>query len=382
MTRNTGWQPVLLTTLALATIPAALFYTDYAISTLPEPEKQEARINVPRVSTLTISAGPHQSEMQAFGEVQALDEISLSSQIAGRVIWRNPAFVVGGRLQKGEALIRIDDTDFRVALADARQALAEAALALQEEEHQQQQAQLDWQRSGIKDTPGDLLLRKPQLKVARSRYQAAQAAVTQAQRDLDQTRLKSPFDAVVVERLVGSGSFLNRGGAVATLRNSAAAEVKLALSDGQWQLLQSNAVGTEVELSTLAYPDVFWPGKVQRLSGIIASDTRLRALVVAVDQPLDQPQPLLFGTFVSVHIPGQTVSDLFAIPASALTADGFIWHVVDNQLRRTKRTPVFSAEEQVFIERGELPSQIQLVRKPMISYLNGMQVKPVIDGVN
>lgn len=382
MTKNTRWQPILLTTLALATIPAALFYTDYAISNLPEPEKQEARVNVPRVSTLTIGASSHQSEMHAFGEVQAQDEISLSSQIEGRIIWRNPAFVVGGRLQNGDTLIRVDATDFRVALAEAKQALAEAALALQEEEHQQYQAKLDWQRSGIKDSPSDLLLRKPQVKVARTRYQAAQAAVKKAQRDLDQTQLKAPFDAVVVERFVGSGSFLSRGGAVATLRNSATAEVQLALSADQWQLLQSNAIGSEVELSTLAYPDVIWPGKVQRLSEIIASDTRLRTLVVAVKQPLDHSQPLLYGTFVSARIPGQKISDLFAIPASALTADGYIWHVVDNQLQRIKRSPVFSAEGQVFIERGELPDQIQLVRKPMISYLNGMQVKPVTDGVH
>lgn len=380
MSKNSRWQPILLTTLALATIPVALFYTDYAISTQPLPEKQEEKLIAPRVSVQLLTAGSYQSRMQAFGEVKAVDEISLSSQVAGSVVWRNDRFVVGGRVRQGESLIRLDDTDYRRALATAKQALAEAGLALQQEERQQQQAKQDWQRAGIKEKPSALVMREPQLKVAKARYRAAKAALVQAQRDLAQTQVKAPFDAVVVSRQVGQGSYLDVASPVANLRASQQAEVTLALAAAQWQQLPADPIGQIVTLASRDRPGVTWQGKVARLAASIDANTRLRTLVVTVDKPLDQPQPLLFGSFVSVQLQGAKVDDLFALPTAALTADGYIWHVVDNRLQRVQKAPVFSRDGQIFVRRDTLPTEVILVRKPMSGYLNGMEVQPAFEG--
>lgn len=380
MKLNKRWQPILLTTLALATIPAALTYTDYAISNQAQPEKLPEKIVAPRVTVLPLSTGSYSSVMQAFGEVRAVDEISLSSQITGRVVWRNAKFAVGGRINKGEVLIRIDDTDFQTALANAKQMQAEAALALQHEERQRDQAARDWQRSGIKEKPSALVLREPQLDVAKSRFRAANAAVVQAKRDLALTQLKAPFAAVVIQRSVALGSYVESGTVVASLRASDQAEVSLSLSARQWQQLPAKPVGLEVMLQSRDQNGVQWPGRVQRLSATIDANTRQRSLIVTVDKPLDQATPLLFGSFVRAQIHGEKVSDLFALPASALTADGYIWHVTDQQLQRARRAPLFSSEGQIFVPRGELPESIQLVRKPMSGYLPDMRVQPHIVG--
>ena len=380
MKLNKRWQPILLTTLALVMIPVALTYTDYAISNQAQPEKLPEKIIAPRVTVLPISTGSYNSVIQAFGEVRAVDEISLSSQLTGRVVWRNAKFAVGGRITKGEVLIRIDDTDFQTALANAKQAEAEAALALQQEERQREQAARDWQRSGIKEKPGALALREPQLKVAQSRYQAAKVAVVQAKRDLALTQLKAPFAAVIVQRSAALGSYVESGTVVATLRASDQAEISLSLSANQWQQLPDNPVGLEVALQSRDQSGVQWQGSVQRLSSTIDANTRQRSLTVVVDQPLDQATPLLFGSFVGAQIQGAQVPDLFALPASALTADGYIWHVVDQKLQRVRRAPLFSAAGQIFVPQGELPESIQLVRKPMSGYLPEMQVQPRVAG--
>ncbi len=380
MKLNKRWQPILLTTLALAMIPVALTYTDYAISNQAQPEKMPEKIIAPRVTVLPISTGSYNSVIQAFGEVRAVDEISLSSQLTGRVVWRNAKFAVGGRINKGEVLIRIDDTDFQTALANAKQAEAEAALALQQEERQRDQAARDWQRSGIKAKPGALALREPQLKVAQSRYQAAKAAVVQAKRDLALTQLKAPFAAVIVQRNAALGSYVESGTVVATLRASDQAEVALSLSANQWQQLPDNPVGLPVVLQSRDQNGVQWQGRVQRLSATIDANTRQRSLIVVVDQPLDQAPPLLFGSFVGTQIQGAQVPDLFALPASALTADGYIWYVSDQTLQRARRAPLFSNAGQIFIPQGELPDRIQLVRKPMSGYLPDMRVQPHVAG--
>ena len=138
-----------------------------------------------------------------------MDEINLSSETSGQVIWRNPKFVVGGRIKEGEELIHIEATKHKTLLANAEQNFAEAALTLQQEERHKRQALKDWKRSGISDKPSPLALREPQLSVAKSRYKAAKAAVAEAKNDPGKTRLKAPFDAVIVQRHIAQGSYLS-----------------------------------------------------------------------------------------------------------------------------------------------------------------------------
>ena len=371
---------ILLTALALAAIPVSLSYTEHEISNQPKPEKQVQAIIARRVTVLRVKAGSYKSTIKAFGEVKAVDELSLSSEISGRVVWRKSKFVNGNRVKKGEVLIRLDDTEYKTALANAKQAVAEAKLALQLEKRQGQQAQRDWKRSGIKEKPSALLMRTPQLEVAKARYEAAKAVLVQAKRNLAQAQLKAPFAAVVLERDVAQGSYIEAGTKLATLRASDKAEISLALSADEWQQLPRNPVGMQVKLHSRDQTGVFWNGKVQRLAAVVDPRTRLRTLVVSVNKPLNLSKPLLFGSFVSAEIKGSWVSNLFAIPASALTADGYIWLVRNKELRRYRVKPKFSHSGKFFIRRGKLPKRILLVRKPMSSYLPGMKVSARIYG--
>ncbi|MCO4757820.1 MAG: hypothetical protein KC477_07340, partial [Oceanospirillaceae bacterium] len=68
------------------------------------------------------------------------------------------------------------------------------------------------------------------------------------------------------------------------------------------------------------------------------------------------------------------------VPASALTADGYIWYVSDQTLQRARRAPLFSNAGQAFVHQGALPDHIQLVRKPMSGYLPDMRVQPHVMG--
>lgn len=360
--------------LAIITVPLVVLYTDYAIGNQAKPEQQAESVLAPRVTVLPRHADTHRSHIQAFAEVQAVDEIALRSQVTGKVVWRNPAFVAGGQVKQGTELLRLDKRDFQTAVAAAKQVLAEAKLAVQQERQQMRQAEREWQRSGLKDKPSALLLRGPQLKAAQARQQAAKAALLKAERDLARTRIKAPFAAVIMQRSAAVGSYLQAGESIATLRSSDHAEVAVALSAQQWQLLPTDPVGMPVTLYSRDQPEVSWQGKVIRSVASINQQTRLRNLIVSVEQPLRQAVPLLFGSFVQVDIKGRNIEDVFAIPSAALTADGYIWLEVDEQLQRYRTTPRFSYQGQLFIDQGDLPEKIHLVRKPLASYLPGMQV--------
>ncbi len=381
MKSKKNWKPVVFTLLALATIPVAVVYTNYAISNQPEPEQQHENVNIPRVSIIPTTAGTYKNVISSFGEVKAVDEIDLSSQISGRVIWRNPEFMNGNPVRKGDVLLRFDNIDYQAALSSAEQALAESSLTLQQEERQKRQAERDWKRSGLKDKPSALLLREPQLKVAKAGYKAAKAAVSQAKRDLQQTRLRAPFNGIILNRTATQGSYVESGTVVARLRNSDQAEISIGLSAAQWKHLPENPAGLPVTLYSRDTDNAQWQGVVQRIDASINQTTRLRNLIITVEKPVEQTPPLLFGSFIKAEITGPAIDNLFALPAAALTADGYIWTVVENNiLQRIATKPLFSRGGMHYIARNQLPEQIRLVQKPLSSYLPNMQVTPHVRG--
>lgn len=379
MTLSKYWKPVLATTLAIISIPLVVSYNSYAISHQPEAQKADKPAHLPSVSVITLKAGQYQSQVSGYAEVSSVEDLQLSSQVTGSVVWRNPAFEDGNKIASGEILLKLDDTDYRYALAEAEQNLATAKLVYQQEKQLQLQAKVDWEKSGIREKPTALALRKPQLESAEYGYKAAQEAVKQAKRNLSRTKIKAPFPAIILSKEVALGSYVEPGNHLATLRSSERAEVQIGLTASQWALLESLET-TEAELLSRNGTQTSWQAKPIRVAQFINQETRLRDLTLSVDNPLDQEHPLLFGSFVTVKLSGKRIEDLFEIPASALTADGYIWTVENQKLSRYKRTPLFAFNGQLYITRDDLPEQITLLTHPMTSYLPGSEINPVTAG--
>ncbi|WP_028468597.1 efflux RND transporter periplasmic adaptor subunit [Neptunomonas japonica] len=371
---------ILLTTIALVSIPLAIGYTNYAISIQNEPEQSEAQIAVPRVSVIQLNSAAHQGVVTSYAEVRASDEISLSSLVSGRVTWRSQRFTNGQQVIKGDALLRLDDTEYREALAIAHQNLAEANLDLQKEKQQQRQAKTDWQRSGLSERPSALALRKPQLKLAQARYKAAKSSLIHARRNFAETTIKAPFSGVVINRNAALGSYVEAGNTLSTLRGSAEAEMVLTLSASQWQQLPQDLSATVVQLHNPDQPESHWEGRISPLSAAIDPSTRQRSLTIHVKNPLAQQPPLLSGSFISARIKGHSIDNLFEIPSTSLTADGYIWSITNDRLQRHKSQPLFSANGKLYIPQKQLPEQIALVVKPLASYLPDMEVEPYTTG--
>ncbi|MTI13531.1 efflux RND transporter periplasmic adaptor subunit [Sansalvadorimonas verongulae] len=374
MTAQKKIKPALITGLAFALLPATYFHNQYAISNQPAPPVWEEAARAPLVTVKNVTAGSYHGVIEAYGEVKAVNNLALGSEVTGRVIWQNPAFADGAQVRKGEDLLRLDDTEFQVALANAQQALSEAELALQQEEQQHSQARQNWELAGFKEKPSDLVLRIPQLNAAKAKLKAAQAQVTKAQRDLRLTHVKAPFDAVVLNPTATLGSFIQPGGTLANLQRSDTAEITLSLSPVQWQQLPANTDGVIAKIVSQQDGSVSWEGHIKRLSSTVSTETRQRSLVIAVDKPLEQHSPLLFGSFVNVEIQGAMKNGMMEIPSFALTPEGYIWYAEKGELKRHKTSPSFGYGGQLFIPQSDLPENIQLITQPMASYLPGMKV--------
>ncbi|XQF90750.1 hypothetical protein ACOBV8_04855 [Pseudoalteromonas espejiana] len=81
-----------------------------------------------------------------------------------------------------------------------------------------------------------------------------------------------------------------------------------------------------------------------------------------------------------MQIAGKSLNNVIKLPASAVSQDGLIWYVNEqNSLVSIKANKVFERDEYVYISPIEGQSNLRVVARPLVSYLNEMLVNPVVE---
>lgn len=381
-------KPIIITSLAFASVLAAIVFV--VTQTGPKgkpPTHAEAplppqSLTVQSVSVTPASVGASQTRVSGYGEAKPKYSLTLSAQVSGQIHTLSEQFVSGQVVQEGQVLAQVDKTEYQLGLASAKAALAQADLGLQEEQRENKQAQTEWKSSRVKGTP--LVLREPHLKAAQKAIQQAQQQVTLAQRNVGNTSIKSPFNALIVERHIQPGSVIQTGSPIATLYSTDVIEIRVPIASKEWLKLPSaSTLSKQYWLADLQAVDgdAQWLGKVTRIEQHINSKTRERALVITVNNPLKQNPPLLPGTFLRASIHGKTYNSLWRIPNTALTQSESIWYVdKNNTLQKINAVKIYDQNEHTFITPIPNIQSSSIVVRPLNSYVQGMHVEPRLEG--
>ena len=192
-----------------------------------QPVKMEPY--TPFVEANVVQLIPKKLMVKSQGTVVASTRIPLISELDGVVTEVSHAFREGGVFQKGEVLLRIDDTDYKAALAQARAQLANASIQMETVEAEARLAQEDWKEmeSLQLGDPSPLLFREPQLAGARMGMASAEASLVKAEKDLKRTLVRAPFAGRVVSKMADAGQFVRRGQELARVFDVSRVEVKL-----------------------------------------------------------------------------------------------------------------------------------------------------------
>lgn len=285
------------------------------------PEEKEEIDNTPIVAVEAVTVSPMTLEVGSHGIVKPKYQTDLVAQVSGQIVELSDTFVRGGFVKKGQLLARIDPNDYNAALIDAQATMASARASLETERAQGKVAEREWKR--ITDTsPTELSLRKPQLAQELARVKAAQASVLRAQRNVERTEIRAPYDAMVESRNIGLGSFVGTGTPIGRLLGTDVAEVRLPVADNQLQFLTNSGNNAEVELKgSYAGKAMIWNATIARSEGVIDNTSRMSYLVAQVVDPYglknndaNKAQPLRFGSYVNADILGASVTDVSVIP--------------------------------------------------------------------
>jgi RND family efflux transporter MFP subunit len=345
----------------------------------PEPEKNEEGPRPTKVYTTSVQQHSTTLEVITQGEVRSRTEIDLVSQVGGRVVSVSPEFVEGGRVRPGEALLQIEDTDYRLALSQAKAQLAEAELAVQ-----QALADQDVARKQLRNDPtaSDLALKKPQVTRARAQREAARAGLEQAQLDLQRTSITLPFEGRVASTLVHIGQFIAPGTVLGKVFGTELVEIRLPLNNAQLASLglpigyiAETGEGLPVSLSALvAGQRQQWQGSLVRLDASVDPDTRMLYAIAEVADPYGKAvsatgMPLAVGLFVEARIQGRHMDNAMSIPGSALRAGNTVFLINSESLLEIRNISVAHATpNMVVVADGLKPGELVVtsaIRNPV-----------------
>ncbi len=323
--------------------------------------------------------------VEAMGTVVASREVTLKARVAGEVRQVAGQFVPGGRLAKGEVLLRLDPSDYEVDVQKAQSALAEARAALAIEEGSQTIAREEYRllaRSSPEAIPRtDLALRKPQLQQAEAVVASAEADLRQARLDLERTVVRVPFNALVLERSVNLGAYVSAGSSLATVVGTDEFWVEAVVSlDDLAHIDFDYPGGCPVQVRSQAGGGR-WNGKVVRITGKLSETSRMATVIVAVADPLGpgadlSAQRLMIDDYVNVVITGRPLAAVIELPRAALQDGGTVWVCNGNSLDIRPVTLAWKSSDKVYIQSG-LAAGEQVVVSALSSPVQGMSLKVV-----
>lgn len=368
--------------LPVAIIILALLIGRVLVALQAEPVKKPKVQPSPNVEILTVERGPLQLLVNSQGTVAAKRTVAWASEVAGRVIWVAPEFVEGAEVSAGTPLLKLDTTDYRVAVAEAEASLADANLALTEEMNEYRRG-TTYRANNQQAASADL--RQPKLAQVEAKVKAAEERLRQAKLDLGHTEIKAPFAAVIDKKAVDLGQYVAVNSTLFHLLGLDSAEVRLPITATDIGFLPGfittmtdarPAVTLTADFGPLKQQ---WQGELVRVERRIDTDTRTYFAVVEVQKPYDtslHASPLTVGLFVDALIEGITVNDSVRIPRQALHDDHFVY-LVENQRLQRREVAVLRHEKGVVVVSEGLHNGDQLVMTKLDLMVDGMKVTAV-----
>ncbi len=368
--------------ISIVALVAAILISRQLMITSPKAERRPPERRARLVEVKPVNPSRERVAISAYGQVEAAQKITLSAQVSGVITDLGKNFVPGQRIRKGELLLTIDDRDYRIAMDAAKSDLASAEASLAQEAGSQAVARADFELFEVEVAAAEkaLMLRQPQLRAAQASVSRAKAAVRRAQLDLDRTRIRAPFDAVVLSRNVGLGAQVN--GPASNLGELAKASpywitLLVPVESLRWIELPSEDArgGSEVTVHDVSrMRNASWRGRVIQLLDAVEEQGRRARLLVEVNPVQGEDKDsLLLGSYVEARIQGKEIADVFRLDPGWLQQEQ-VWVVREERLVNIALDVLHRGPDSV-LARGALRAGDQVVSSRLSSAVEGMKVR-------
>lgn len=347
---------------------------------------------------VVLRGGAGGAGLTANGFVVARTKASISSKLPGRLA----KLVVeeGDHVRKGEIIGELESAEYEAAVRQSASDILNARAAELEAQARRTQAQRDAERAralfqksltseqSVQDAETALAAAQAQVEAAAARVSAAEAQRAAAEANLENTRIRAPFDGTVLRKdaEVGevvapsvAGGGLTRG-AVVTMADLATLEVEVDVNEAYIAEIER---GQPAVILLDAYPAESFRGHVRQ---IVPTADRQKATVlvrVALDTTDTRILPEMGARVVFQErnqVSRQPVVARVFVPAAAVRNEGgavvvYVVHQERVERREIEAGPVSGGEREV---RRGLSGGETVVVDPPTELVDGSRVRPVV----
>ena len=282
------------------------------------------------VSTMVVGSSEWQPQLSSVGNVRAFRGVELSTEIGGLV--QTVPIKSGQDVKEGELLIKLNDAS-DVAQLNSLKAMADLAKVINERDAQQLVIQ------AISKNVFDSSKADAKSKQAQVEAQAALVA---------KKNLKAPFSGRVGIVSINPGQYVNSGDKLFTLQTLDPIFVDFTLPQSNAEQIQ---VGQDVVVTTDAFKDASFAGKITAVSPKVDANTRNIQIEAQIANP---DKKVLPGMFANVNIKLGDQVKLLTLPQTAVTYNPYgstVFIAKDTGKKDKKGKPALEAQ-QVFVTTG------------------------------
>lgn len=331
-------------TLALLTLLAGCGGTGAEVdtATAAAPTVSISPENITVVAKTTITSGP------AFSGTLVADRTaSIRAEVPGSVlaVLLDP----GARVTKGTPLVRIDDSAIRDAFLSAKSGVTQAELAADIAKREQERAEKLLAAGAIAQNVAEMARRGA--LGAHAALDDARARLASAQKNLDNTTVKAPYDGIVSERQVNPGDIVVPGAPLVTVVDPTTMRLEGTVPADQ---LGAIRVGSPVSFTVTGYPGRTFTGAITSIYPSADPATRQVRLFARIPNAGG-------GLVAGLYAAGRVATSRhvgIAAPLTAIDQRGVKPMVTKLKGGRTERTEVTIGTRDDATERVELTSGV------------------------
>lgn len=357
------------------------------VYTRPVATERASAERVMEVAAVAIEPSEQSPAVLGHGTVRAKHQVSIVPQVSGRLTHVHSDLAQGKIIPRGELLFEIDPEVYqaRVRQAEAETRALEASLGRHDEELSNLEARIanaqamldidqedyntvkrlyEVEKVGTQrdvDLTQQKLLRSKGAMVeltsqrsmiphvrreTEAQLEASRARLTMAKHDLENTRIRCPFEARVETVTAYTSQVVTAPFAIATLTDMEAFEISVGVDPRELRWLDA-AVRPE-SLTGAATPDAptvkvrwtgqgrefVWTGRVSRFERVDEA-TRTARMVVEVQKmdmvasstkvSGDAAPTLSIGMYCTTELPGKTLADALLVPRHAIYDNRYVY---------------------------------------------------------
>lgn len=236
-----------------------------------------------------------ENQLDVSGSVIGNEEVELHTETSGKII--NFGFKEGGKVNKGDLLVKVNDADLQAQLqkAEIRKKLAE------EKEYRQRML---LEKKGISQETYDVVLND---------LSSSKADINNIKALIDKTEIRAPFNGTIGLRYVSEGSYVSPTTKIATLQNINPVKIDFSIPQRFAHVI---SVGNVISLKSPAGKK--YQAKVYALEPKIDPATRnLQVRAICSNEKGE----LMPGSYVNVNLALNDVKNAITIPTQALALD-------------------------------------------------------------